>query len=197
MKLSPDFLEKLLLLAVTAAVTGLLVPYVLKRIDESKSIEQKRLEADISRQAKLIEAQSKFLDETTEALWNWRYLSMKVAYNGSESREEQYSLAVSGYEAGIWDILNKIRSQTSKSRRLVSEKGYKNLVHLYKQIVELDAEMDGIVRQRLPPERRAKALAPISQRIYLEMSSKLDDTLDLLAQEVGQKAPEHKAIERE
>lgn len=193
MKLSPDFFEKLLLLAITALVTGFFVPYVLRGIDESKSIEQKRLDADISRQTKLIDAQSRFLDETTEALWNWRYLSMKVAYNGAESRDEQYTLAVSGYEAGIWDTLNRIRSQTSKARRLVSEKGYQNLVGLYQRIVELDAELDGIVRQRLSTEQRAKALAPISKRIYSEMSAELDQTLDVLAQEVGQKAPSQRA----
>lgn len=196
MKLSPDFWEKALILILTATITGLLVPYVLKRVDESKSIEQKRLEADISRQAKLIEAQARFLDETTEVLWNWRYLSMKVAYNGDGRREEQYAASVAAYEAGIWDVLSKLRNQTSKSRRLVSEKGYTNLVALYKKIVELDARLDEIVRQKLPVEARAKALAPISKKLYDEMTQSLDDTLDLLAREVGQKAPEPVAGEQ-
>src|SRR5262249_61203733 len=78
-RVSQDFLEKVVILLLTALLTGLLAPYVLKRIDEAKSVEQKILDADLARQAKVIEAQSKFLDDLTETLWNWRYLSMKVA----------------------------------------------------------------------------------------------------------------------
>ena len=183
MKMSQDFWEKIVILLVTAAITGLLLPYILKRIDESKAIEQKRSEADISRQAKLIDAQSKFLDDTTEVLWTWRYLSMKVAFNGSEEREEQYAKSVIEYEQGIWDVLSKIRNQTSKSRRLVSEDSYKDLVSLYRRIVALDGRLDEIVRGRLPPKERAKALQPIQEELYGDMTQKLDDTLYLLAKE--------------
>ena len=65
------------------------------------------------------------------------------------------------YEAGIWDVLSKLRNQTSKSRRLASEKAYKSLVALYDRITELDGRLDRIVRQTLPPKERAEALAPI------------------------------------
>jgi len=196
MKLSQDFWEKIVMLLVTAAITGFLVPYILKRIDESKAIEQKRSEADISRQAKLIDAQSKFLDDTTESLWAWRYLSMKVAFNGSEEREEQYAKAVTEYEGQIWDVLSKIRNQTSKSRRLVSEKGYKRLVSLYKDIAELDGKLDRIVRGRLPSKERAEALQPIQGALYGEMTQKLDETLDLLADEVHLKPSPPSAVAR-
>jgi hypothetical protein len=192
MKISQDFGEKVLVLLVTAALTGFLVPYVLKRVDENKAIEQKRREADISRQAKIIEAQSVFLDEITETLWRWRYLSMKVAFNGLEKREEQYAMSVKEYEAGIWDVLSKFRNQTSKSRRLVSEKGYKSLVALYDRITELDGRLDQIVRQALPPEQRAEALAPIQAELRSDLTQRLDDALNLVAQEV-QLTPLHSA----
>jgi hypothetical protein len=78
-RVSQDFLEKIVILLLTALLTGLLAPYVLKRIDDAKSVQQKILDADLARQAKVIEAQSKFLDDLTETLWSWRYLSMKVA----------------------------------------------------------------------------------------------------------------------
>jgi hypothetical protein len=56
MKLSQDFLEKVVILLLTAFLTGLLIPYVLKRVDEAKSKEQKILEATLARQAKIIDA---------------------------------------------------------------------------------------------------------------------------------------------
>ena len=192
MRVSQDFAEKVLILLVTAALTGFLVPYVVKRIDENKAIEQKRLEADTSRQAKIIEAQSEFLDETTETLWRWRYLSMKVAFNGLEQREDQYAVSVKEYEAGIWDVLSKLRNQTSKSRRLASEKAYKSLVALYDRITELDGRLDRIVRQTLPPKERAEALAPIQAALRSYMTQFLDDELDLLAHEL-QLTPPHSA----
>jgi hypothetical protein len=196
MNVSQDFWEKLLIVLVTAAVAGFLVPYVLKRIDETKAIEQKRLEADISRQAKIIEAQSKFLDDTTEILWSWRYLSMKVAFNGSAQREEQYTVAVREYEAGIWDVLSKLRNQTSVSRRLISEQGYRQLVALYDRIVELDSRLDQIVRRGATANERAAALVPIQNELRSEMTQQLDETLDLLANEVQLKSPQSTAAQR-
>jgi hypothetical protein len=190
MKITQDFLEKAGILLLTALLTGFLAPYVLKRIDETKAIEQKMMEADLSRQTKLIEAQSKFLDDTTEAVWAWRYLSMKVAFNGAEQREAQYALARKEYEAGIWDVLARIRNQTSKSQRLVSETGYRKLVALYDQVTEFDARLDRIVRDDLPTKERSKALAPLQREIRVDLTKKLDETLDLLAQEVHLKAPD-------
>jgi hypothetical protein len=132
----------------------------------------------------LIDAQAKFLDDTTEVLWNWRYLSMKVAYNGSQEYEEQYAKSVADYEAGIWDTLSRLRNQASKSRRLVSEKGYKTLVDLYRDIVRLDGQLDQIVRQKAPARERAAALSPIHERLYSDMTQRLDESLAILAEEV-------------
>jgi hypothetical protein len=197
MKVSQNFWEKMLILFATAALTGFLFPYILRRFEENKAIEQRRLDADISRQTKIIEAQSTFLDETTETLWRWRYLSMKVAYNGTEQREEQYAASVKEYEAGIWDVLSDLRNHTSKSRRLVSEKGYQSLVTLYDQITDLDGRLDQIVRQKLPPKERAEALEVIHRELRWEMTQKLDDTLALLAQEVQLTSPHSMAGESE
>lgn len=184
MQLTQTFWEQLLILLSTALLTGFLVPYVLKRIDEAKSIEQKVREAGIARQAKLIDAQSNFLDETTEVLWAWRYLSMKVAYDGSSPVDHLYAASVLEYQKGIWGILSRLRNQTSKARRLVSESGYKRMVALYDQIVELDGQIDGLVRAQMPLERRTEAFSPIQERLRNELTKKLDSTLYSLAKEV-------------
>lgn len=184
MQLTQTFWEQLLILLSTALLTGFLVPYVLKRIDEAKSIEHKVREAGIARQAKLIDAQSNFLDETTEVLWAWRYLSMKVAYDGSAPVDDLYAASVLEYQKGIWGILSRLRNQTSKARRLVSESGYKRMVALYDQIVELDCQIDGLVRAQMPLERRTEAFSPIQERLRNELTEKLDSTLYSLAKEV-------------
>jgi hypothetical protein len=182
--LTQTFWEQLLILLTTALLTGFIVPYVLKRIDEAKSIEQKLREAGIARQAKLIDAQSNFLDETAEVLWAWRYLSMKVAYDGSAPVDDLYAASVLEYQKGIWGILSRLRKQTSKARRLVSESGYERMVALYDQIVELDGQIEGLVRAQMPLEKRTEAFSPIQVCLRNEMTEKLDSTLYALAKEV-------------
>jgi hypothetical protein len=187
MKISHDFVEKLTILVLTAVLTGFLVPYILKRVDEAKSKEQKLFEADVARQAKLIDAQAKFLDEITEALWHWRYLSIRVTFHADDPTEERYTAAVEDYEGKIWDVLSSLRNLISKSRRLVSEEAYKSLVSLYDRITELDSQLAQFVRTDLPRQRRIAAVADLQKTLRWEMTAKLDEVIDMLAREVGLK----------
>ena len=183
MRVSQDFLEKVVILLLTALLTGLVAPYVLKRIDDAKSVQQKILDADLARQAKVIEAQSKFLDDITETLWNWRYLSMKVAYYGMGDEGPSYTAARKDYELHIWDVLSRLRNQINKSRRLASENAYKTLVSLYDQIVEIDAELAAAARET-PTPKQSEELSRLNTVIRWEMTEKLDEIVDLLAKEL-------------
>ena len=118
------FLENIVLLVLTALITGLGIPWVLKRVAERKLREQKRFEADLARQGKIIEAQSKLLDDLSQLLWKWRYLAKKVVYYGAQENRERYDLARRQYDEKVWDILNEFRAEISRSRRLVSERAY-------------------------------------------------------------------------
>jgi hypothetical protein len=187
MRLTQDFIEKVVILLLTALLTGLLAPYVLKRVDEAKSIQQKIFEADLARQAKVIDAQSKFLDDITETLWNWRYLSMKVAYYGMGDQRPLYVAARKDYELQIWDVLSRLRSQINKSRRLASEKAYKMLVSLYDRIVEIDAQLTQVASE-LPNEKQSEELSKLNTLIRWEMTDKLDEVVDLLAKELRLKS---------
>jgi hypothetical protein len=182
-RFNQDFLEKVVILLLTALLTGLLAPYVLKRVDEARGVQQKIFEADLARQAKVIEAQSKFLDEITETLWSWRYLSMKVAYYGMGDQGPLYAAARKDYELQIWDVLSKLRSQINKSRRLASEEAYKTLVSLYDRIVEIDAQLSQAASES-PTPKQSEELARLNTLTRWEMTKKLDDVVDLLAKEL-------------
>lgn len=75
MRLDQAFLEKIILLVLTALITGFGIPYVLKRVEQRKLREQKKFEDDLARQGKIIEAQSKLLGDLSQLLWKWRYLA--------------------------------------------------------------------------------------------------------------------------
>jgi uncharacterized membrane-anchored protein YhcB (DUF1043 family) len=66
MSLSQNFLESTALLILTAGITGLLIPYILKRVDARKLKEQKKVDARKQREQKAFEAelarQTKLID---------------------------------------------------------------------------------------------------------------------------------------
>jgi hypothetical protein len=119
--LSQGFIEKIVIVVLTALLARFIVPYVLKLVDEAKDKRQKKFEADLARQGKIIEAQSELIDDITKTLWEWRYLSIKVSYYGVGRKKSLYTAAQKDYEARIWDVLSALRFQITKSRRLVSE----------------------------------------------------------------------------
>src|SRR5690348_5015161 len=77
---SQDFFEKYTLLLSTAGLTGLLVPYILKVIDNRKQREQKQYEAELTRQSKIIDAQVQLMERLSDALWEYQLLAITVTY---------------------------------------------------------------------------------------------------------------------
>jgi hypothetical protein len=185
MSLDQAFLEKIILLLLTALITAFGIPYVLKRVEERKLREQKKFEADLARQGKIIEAQVKLLDDLSRLLWKWRYLAKKVVYYGAHENTEDYDLARKQYEETVWDILNEFRAEISRSRRLVSEHAYERLDSLYNYVVhDIDAEISDLIRA---DELDIKKSSEIAERFSIEVSKKLDDALDDLASELNLK----------
>lgn len=176
------FLEKIILLVLTALLTGFGIPFVLKRVEERKLREQKKFEADLARQGKIIEAQSKLLDDLSQLLWKWRYLAKKVVYYGAQENTERYDLARKQYDESVWDILNEFRAEISRSRRLVSERAYERLDSLYHYVVhDIDVKISDIIRTEELDIKKSREMA---ERFSAEVSKKLDDAIDDLASEL-------------
>lgn len=185
MILNQGFLENIVLLVLTALITGFGIPWVLKRIEERKLREQKRFEADLARQGKIIDAQSKLLDDLSQLLWKWRYLAKKVVYYGAQENRERYDLARRQYDENVWDILNEFRAEISRSRRLVSERAYERLGSLYNYVVhDIDVKISDIIGQDGLDVKKSREMA---DRFSVEVSKKLDDALDDLASELNLK----------
>lgn len=177
MDLGPNFLGNLILLALTALVSGICIPMILKRY-----------EAGLARQTRLIEAQSRLLDELTAVLWKWRYLAKQVSYYGVkfDLHPEAYQRACRKYEDDVWQTLNEFRTLISRSRRLASEAAYVSLEALYQYIVrDLDLKVRALASAEPPDANLAYAIA---ERFSKEVSAKLDEALDALATELKLKA---------
>jgi hypothetical protein len=171
MTLGATFAESIALIGLTALLTGLFAPYVLKEVDYRKTIQQK-----------LIDAQAKFLDDITGLLWRWRYLAMKVAYYGGEGIEDRYAAAWREYDESIWQVMNAMRTEVSRSRHLVSEARYWKLRGIYEDdMVRLDRELGDAHRS----VDRLEALSELNRQIYHEVTDRIDDTLAQVAAELG------------
>lgn len=188
MKLTEGFLESIVLLVITAALTGFLIPYILKRIDDRKLRELKDHEAQMARQNKLIEAQSKFLEDFSQLLWKFRYMCIKVTYYGSRNNHDKYDSTRIEYDERVWEVLNAIRNEISRSRRLVSEKSYQELLKLYERIVELDNTVSSLITTEEPRKNRSTEFSKLNSFIYSDMTKQIDDVINAMATELHLKA---------
>jgi RNAse (barnase) inhibitor barstar len=182
MSIDQAFLQKVVLLLLAALVSGFGIPYVLKVVDDRKLKKQKQFEADLARQGKLIDSQSKLLDDLTQILWKWRYLAKSVVYYGSRNDKERYNTARKQYEETVWSLLNEFRTEISRSRRLVSENAFQNLNSLYDYVVhDLDLKISNLVSADKPHVQGCHEMA---NRFSEEVSKKLDEALNDLASEL-------------
>lgn len=181
MSFDHDFWEKVILLVLTAMVTGLGVPYILRRIEERRHREQKRFEAELARQNNIITAQAKLLEDLSRIVWRWRYLAKQVCYYAGDNAA-RYETAKQQYDEGVWDILHRFRIAISRSRRLVSEQAFGRLNALYSYVVH---DVDGQISELIQGDEIDPDLArQISKRFSDEVSARLDDALDELAAEL-------------
>ena len=169
MRIDQDFIQKVVLLLITAVISGFGIPYVLNIVQERKL-----------RQAKLVDSQSKLLDDLTRILWKWRYLAKSVAYYRTRNDSERYECARKDYENTVWSLLEEFRTEISRSRRLVSEGAFQRLNVLYEYVIhDLDFKISNLIASDDP--RLQNDWANMAHRFTKEVSSELDEALDHLA----------------
>lgn len=174
-----EFLEQIGIVAITALIGGVVIPVIFGRIDRSRIERQKAFEAELARQSKLIEAQSKFLDELSQQLWSYRYLAMAVSYYKPDLHPDRYEKAVSAYDEQSWDLFNQVRTSISKARRLISESSYLELVDFYhKSLVPCDRDRVQLVINS------STGHSKLNQFLYTEFTQKIDDVLFELSKQL-------------
>jgi hypothetical protein len=174
---SRTFIESVVLLLLTAGLTGLLAPWVLKRVEE------RRL-----RRGKIIEAQSKLLDDLSELLWRWRYLTIKVTYYAVRGGGEAYEAARKDYDEKIWEVLGDMRREVSLSIRLVSDKSYQTLLAQYRYMSDLDQRVSALMNADARAEGWRAEAGELHAHIRAEVTTRIDGLINALAEELHLKA---------
>jgi hypothetical protein len=169
-------------------IGGMLSPTIQNIFAVKTHRKQKLLEADLSRQTKLIDAQSKFLDDVTTALWGWRYTSARITRSGAKVGSDTYEKCHALYVDDIWFNLNNIRTLVSQSRRLSSRHAYERMLTFYQRIVSIDRAIWGLIDHEDNLDR-AMRFAALNVDIINKVSQEIDELLSDLAKELGLAEP--------
>lgn len=210
MGLSQDFLEKTTLLVLTGGLSGFLIPYILKQVDERKLKEQKNIDArrleeqkefdarklqdqkefdaSLVRENNVLEAQIKLLENLSEALWDLQLLSLAVSYYKVHPSQDRYEIAFKNYDEKSWELFKNIRCEISKAARLVSQKNYDKLLNFFNDnvIQRMDEDLMSLIKNNDTSSEDWQ-----SQYIWTlkDFPRQIDDVVKSLAKELRLASP--------
>lgn len=174
MGFSQKFLENATLLLLTAGLSGVLVPLLFRWIDERRHRLQKLLEAEIARQAKIIDAQVDLIEDLSTLLWEFQLLLIAVPYYRQFKVRDLYTPALNAYHERAGEILGRIRAEISKSLRLVPQPMFQRIkAFYYDELLRIDMKLTSLA-DRSTLYKQNVELSEF-QRSIVNTSSELDD----------------------
>lgn len=178
-----SFIESILILLITALITGLLVPFIKARIDDSNFRKRKNFEAAVARQAKVIEYKSSLLDDLAHALWRYQFLVLEPTYYKMRKNETGYQAAFSEYDKNAPIILNQIRETVSKIRRFSTPEIY----HSFKTLFHDDLIMidSWLIELEETGQSQKGDWAVHHRYVYSDLGNVIDKLLYELASNLG------------
>jgi hypothetical protein len=177
--------DNVILLAVTADLTGVLIPVLKSILDYMKERKQQKA----TRQREVLESQAKLLERLAELLWQYWKLALEVAYYGQETSargQQQYKDARTKYDSEpSWEIGRDIHIEVSKAHRLISSP------EVYKRLDDLRGEVVDKIDERLrkiqdPPQGKWRELYC---DLNIDFRKRIDDALLCVAIDLGLAVP--------
>lgn len=192
MSFSTEFIQQVVLLILTALISSVVIPLIFRLVDQrredrqkerdhQKALEQKQFEAILARQGKIIDAQSQLLDDLAQALWEFQLRAISVSYYSLQN-QQNYDNAVQKYQADTANILIKIRTEISKSLRLVPLETYQSLCDLYyKQLLPLDQRLEALINSHAAGTNAREQWLEFNKFAVYELATIVDNKLNNLA----------------
>ena len=137
-----SFLKNLVLSLLLLGVSSLLIPAVLKQIDDRKAVDQQRLQDDLSRQDKVVDAQAALLDTMASDFWAYELYASDVVISRDErfGRDDWHERAIDAYYLQTGPLLGKMRAEISTLLQLAPQSTYESFLRLYdEEILPLDS----------------------------------------------------------
>jgi hypothetical protein len=128
-----SFLKNLVLSLLLLGLSSLLIPAVLKQIDDRKFIDQQRFQAELQRQNTIIDAQAALLDSMASDFWDYEQYASDVVYSRDErfGRDDWHQRAIDAYYVQSGPLLGQMRADISTLLRLAPRANYESFLRLY------------------------------------------------------------------
>ena len=182
---SGSFLEKALLLLLAAILTGILIPIVKSRMEQASFEKKRTFDALLARQSDVIKAQTKFLTDFSNHIWEYHKISQRVSYNHLLRDEKSYQKAVREYQDSLWELLQKIRSDIGAARWFTSDAAHQALTSWYeKWFIGLEQSL----RQLIQTNPEDKVWSEHHTGVHIEASKRNYGLLRFLAKDFGLRA---------
>jgi hypothetical protein len=137
-----SFLKNLALSLVLLGVSSLLIPAVLKQIDDRKAIDQQRLQDELSRQDKVVDAQAALLATMAADFWQYELYASDVVISRDDRfrQDDWHQRAVDAYYQHTGALLGTMRAEISTLLQLAPQANYEAFLRLYQEeILPLDS----------------------------------------------------------
>ncbi len=179
---SASFLEKALLLVIGVILTGMLVPLVKARMDQTTFEKQKLFEAVLARQTDVIKAQTQFLTEFSKYIWEYHKISQRVSYCRLSGEAEAYRKALAAYQDSLWESLHQIRTCIGAARWFASDAAHQALTSWYEDwFVGLELRL----RELIEKKAKDKEWSEHHTRVHYEAKERNYALLRYLAEDFG------------
>jgi hypothetical protein len=138
-----SFIEKAILLLLTALITGMAVPLTITWINANETRRQQIINEAKGRNEALLAAQSKLLDDFSETIFIIQTLALDVSWHGSPAYEnkEMQKKAYDRYSDQIISHISRWRAQIARARILASQEVAKKMRDYFEIMFLQDAEI--------------------------------------------------------
>lgn len=145
-----SFAKNLILSLVLIGVTSLLIPLVLKQIDDRKAADQQRYQDELSRQDTVLDAQADLIDTMAADFWEYElYASdLVISRDPRYGDSDWHQRAIENYYAKSGPLLGTMRAEISTLLRLAPRETYDSFLTFYNdEIQSLDGCLLELVKQ--------------------------------------------------
>lgn len=142
------FIEKAGLIVITGGLSGILIPVIDGEISAGRLKDQIEFQAELQRQSDIVDAQIQLLRRLSELYWEFQLMNINVSFYKLYGNDAGFRSAVIKYQDSAGDLLGRIRTEMSASRRLVSPDVYEQLSTLYYDILlPIDSNLENLINQ--------------------------------------------------
>ena len=169
-----SFLKNLVLSLVLLGVSSLLIPTVLKQIDDRKAVDQQQFQDELARQDKIIDAQAALLDTMAADFWDYESYASDVVISRDErfGQDDWHQRAVDAYYLQSGPLLGTMRAEISTLLQLAPQSNYESFLRLYEEeilpldsclleLMKIEAATSGTPQPSGTPRRRDPAAVPL------------------------------------